>query len=286
MIRREHFQQFMDLGLDCQAKGIDLHHHHYRLEHVGTVTLVKSGTHHRGQLSAFVRDILPFIKITGDCISIKKESSDLFHDCARVSNDVLAKLDSIISKNDSLMRNVESKSTCKEANKNDGGQYQTLALGSIRDISSYVNEIYHRLRLKYPNLPSIPVFLDSGGGQGRIALLTAAQHAWMTISVEIFPLKAFLEATTLQEVYNHRYFRNLKTAVFMGDASKADNWNGVQIVITWDCVFTCPVYNGMIDNLARTSDNHLIILITSARLLKDAVERDLHGTTREEYLKQ
>ena len=72
----------------------------------------------------------------------------------------------------------------------------------------------------------------------------------------------------------------------MGDASKADNWNGVQIVITWDCVFTCPVYNGMIDNLARTSDNHLIILITSARLLKDAVERDLHGTTREEYLKQ
>jgi hypothetical protein len=90
----------------------------------------------------------------------------------------------------------------------------------------------------------------------------------MTISVEIFPLKAFLAATTAQEVYNHLYFRNLQTAAFNGEASKPDNWNGVQIVMIWDFVSTRLVYNGMIDNLARTSDNHPIILITSARLLK------------------
>jgi hypothetical protein len=108
------------------------------------------------------------------------------------------------------MRNMASKSTCKEAQKKDRGQYQTLAVGSIQHIFSNVNKIYHRLRLKNRSLPSIPIFLDSGGGQGRIAFLTASQHAWMTISVEIFPLKAFSAATTAHEVYNHLYFRNLK----------------------------------------------------------------------------
>ena len=286
LISRAHFQLFWKLGSDGQAEAINIYNQHYRLDHVGTVPMAVSGTRDRDKLSAFVRDILPFTAITRDGIRILNESSHLFRERNGVAKHVLGKLDGILRKYDQLMRNLESKSRCKEANKRDGGTYQSLTVGSIKQILEHSREVYHSLRSKDPSLPSVPVFLDSGGGLGRPALLAAAENAWITITIEIYQLKGYIAADSAQAVFAYPYFKNLQTAFFCHDASAPDNWNGVQIAMIWDCAFTREVYNGMIDNLARTSDNHPVILITSCRWWNDSVERQVWGNTRKEYLKE
>lgn len=235
---------------------------------------------------------LPHLVIpTNSCesFSIKQDKNVNLYPRTDVVNKIFNLIENVIDKGDAFLRNCEDKKKKDKEKKEEdlnGGTYQTLTRISILNLGDELSGMYKKARKLSPRLPHRPVFIDAGGGQGRIAIALAAYLGWFTISLEIFPTKVYVASFYGEELFRCNFGHRLQTTFFQGDATVPRNWDGVNIFMVWDAAFNRENFEGIIENIARSKDNNPFVLVTSKRNLTLKRETEAYGRTRKEFVEE
>ena len=119
-----------------------------------------------------------------------------------------------------------------------------------------------------------------------MAMMASGMLGWLSISVEISPLRAKLAVNSALKVYCNDLTKNLMCACFCRDGSTPDNWDGISIFYLWDAAFCRLTFEGGVKNIARLRSTDPVVLVTSSIHLNEKQEKRKYGTTRNEIIAQ